>query len=278
MLTTIKLSGLFIYPVKSLAGIQVDRWPVSDTGFLYDRKWMLIDSDGNFLSQRKLPRMALIKTAIWQDRLKLTAPGMEAFSLPLEQQAGSIISSTVWQDQCNARHVSSEADEWFSRFLGLPCQLVFKPDDVIRPVDTRYARLTDQTAFSDGFPFLIISEASLDNLNAAMGLKFSMARFRPNLVVAGCTGYAEDTWREIRIGSIDFRLPKPCSRCAITTVDPDTAETGKEPLTTLNRSRKWQNAVYFGQNALHDQTGILAVDDEVTIHSFGPPQPPLSPI
>lgn len=278
MLTTIRLTGLFIYPVKSLAGIQVEQWPVSDTGFLYDRKWMLIDGNGNFLSQRKLHRMALIKTAIGQGRLKLNAPGMETFSIPLEQQDGNIINSTVWQDQCNARHVSNAADEWFSSFLGQPCQLVYKPDDVIRPVDTRYATLTDQTAFSDGFPFLIISEASLEALNAAMGISLTMHRFRPNLVVAGCAGYAEDSWREIRIGSIDFRLPKPCSRCAIPTVDPDTAETGKEPLATLSRIRKWQNAVYFGQNALHNQTGTLAVNDEVTVHTFGPPQPPLNPV
>ncbi|PPC90443.1 MAG: MOSC domain-containing protein [Methylobacter sp.] len=276
MLATITLTGLFIYPVKSLAGIQVEQWPVADTGFLYDRKWMLIDSDGNFLSQRKLPRMALIKTAIHQDRLRLSAAGMPAFDIALEPADGKLIPSTVWQDQCHARQVSKEADQWFSDFLQQPCQLVYKPDDVIRQVDSRYARLTDQTAFSDGFPFLIISEASLHALNTAMGIRLSMARFRPNLVIAGCADYAEDSWREIRIGDIDFRLPKPCSRCAITTIDTETAETGKEPLSTLSRTRKWQNAVYFGQNALHNQTGILTVNDEVTIHSFGPAQPPLS--
>jgi uncharacterized protein YcbX len=200
---------------------------------------------------------------------------MENLRLTLEPFDGEIINSTLWHDQCYARSVSTEADQWLSDYLKLNCRLVYQPDDQIRPVDPHYARPTDKVAFSDGFPFLIVSENSLAALNHQMQLNLSMARFRPNLVISGCPGYAEDSWRKIGIGGIDFRLPKPCSRCSIPTIDPDTAQAGKEPLTTLNRTRKWQNKVYFGQNALHDQCGHLSVGDTVSIKLTGANQPPL---
>jgi len=236
---------------------------------------MLIDNAGQFLSQRKLPSMALIKTALTDQQLILSAPGMEDLPLPLVADDGDIIVSTIWGDQCNARSVSNEADKWLSRFLNTDCRLVYQPDDAIRQVDQDYAQPPDQVAFSDGFPFLIISENSLASLNQAMGLDFSMARFRPNLVISGCPEYAEDQWREISIGEIGFRLPKPCSRCSVPTIDPETGQTGKEPLATLNRLRKWQNKVYFGQNALHNQCGKLTIDDIVEIKTSGPKQPPV---
>jgi uncharacterized protein YcbX len=269
------LSGIYIYPVKSLAGISASHWPVTETGLLHDRKWMLIDSNQQFLSQRKMPRMALIKTALTENDLILSAPDMENLVLPLMPADGEIINSTIWHDQCDALSVSSEADRWLSRFLNTDCRLVYQPDDVVRQVDPDYAHATDQVSFADGFPFLIISENSLVSLNHEMGLDLPMARFRPNLVIAGCPAYAEDSWREIRIGSIDFRLPKACSRCSVPTIDPETAQTGKEPLTTLNRVRNWQNKVYFGQNALHDQCGVLSIGDIVQVKLTGPNQPPI---
>lgn len=270
-----QLSGIFIYPIKSLGGFKVNHWRVTSTGLAYDRKWMLVDDDGLFLSQRKLPCMALIKTALAGNELGVSAPGMDRLTLPLHPADGEWVDVTVWHDRCRARAVSETADLWFSRFLGLNCRLVYLPEGSIRPVDPNYGSATDQTAFSDGFPFLLISENSLAVLNQEMGLNLQMKRFRPNLVISGCSGYEEDTWREIRIGEIDFRLPKPCSRCAVPTIDPDTAETGKEPLITLNRTRKWQNKVYFGQNALHDGCGVLTVGDRVQVKTAGPNQPPL---
>ncbi len=269
------LSEIIIYPVKSLAGISLTHWQVTKTGLQYDRQWMLIDEQGQFLSQRRLPKMALIKTALTSEHLMLFAPNQANLALSLTPTDGEIIESTIWHDHCAARHVSREADLWFSRFLDTDCRLVYLPDEVIRPVDSKYAQATDQAAFSDGFPFLLIGENSLVALNQAMQLDLSMTRFRPNLVIAGCPGYAEDSWREIRIGDIDFRLPKPCSRCTVPTIDPETAQTGKEPLTTLNRLRKWQNKVYFGQNAIHNQCGTLTVGDSVQIMLTGENQPPL---
>jgi uncharacterized protein YcbX len=269
------LSAITLYPVKSLAGISVSSWPLTKTGLQYDRKWMLIDNDGQFLSQRWLPRMALIKTALSGSHLILSASGIEDLSLPLTQTDGDIINSTIWHDQCAARSVSREADQWLSSFLNLDCRLVYQPDEMVRQVDPHYGKPSDIVAFSDGFPFLIISENSLVSLNREMQLNLPMSRFRPNLVISGCPGYAEDSWREISIGAIDFRLPKPCSRCAIPTIDPETAQSGKEPLRTLNRLRKWQNNVYFGQNALHNQCGILTVGDTVQVKVIGVKQPPI---
>ena len=269
------LSAITLYPVKSLAGISVTHWPVTKTGLLYDRKWMLIDEAAQFLSQRKLPKMALIKTALTETHLILSAPDMENLSLTLTPTGGAIISSTIWHDQCDARSVSREADQWLSQFLKQDCRLVYQPDEMIRQVDPHYANHNDTVAFADGFPFLIISENSLASLNQAMQLNLPMTRFRPNLVISGCPGYAEDSWREISIGAIDFRLTKPCSRCSVPAIDPETAQTGKEPLTTLSRIRKWENKIYFGQNALHNQSGTLSVGDTVQVKVTGTKQPPI---
>ncbi|CAA9890699.1 conserved hypothetical protein [Candidatus Methylobacter favarea] len=269
------ISEIFIYPVKSLSGISVPAWTVSETGLQYDRKWMIIDDAGQFLSQRVLPRMTLIKTALTDKSLILSAPGMENLALPLEPVDGQIIASTIWHDCCDARSVSQEADQWLSGFLSKSCRMVYQPSEMIRQVNLQYANAGDKVAFSDGFPFLIISENSLASLNRAMRLNLPMIRFRPNLVISGCDAYAEDCWREISIGAIDFRFPKPCSRCSVPTIDPETAQTGKEPLRTLNRIRKWNNKVYFGQNALHNQVGRLTLGDQVRVKLTGPNQPPL---
>ncbi len=270
------LSQIYVYPVKSLSGIQVSAWPVDKNGLQYDRKWMLIDEQQQFLSQRRLPKMALIKTRIEYDQLILSAPSQDDLVLALNPETGADIKVGIWRDECLAKSVSAAADVWLSEFLQTTCRLVYHPDDRQRQVDQRYASANDQTAFSDGFPFLIVSENSLNSLNQALPFAVSMARFRPNLVIADCDSYAEDHWRLIEINQIHFRLPKPCSRCSVPGIDPDTAISAKEPLATLSRLRKWENQVYFGQNALHDQAGQLAVGSTVNILKTGANQPPLA--
>lgn len=274
-MTSISLTEIHVYPVKSLSGIQVNQWPVSKNGLLYDRKWMLIDTNRQFLSQRTTPRMTLIKTTISSEHLILSAPGMPDLPLPLHPSGGEVIDSTIWHDQCAARSASIDADKWLSHFLDINCRLVYQPDELIRPVNPEFSNPSDQVSFADGFPFLIVSQESLNALNHEMQLNLPMIRFRPNLVVSGCASYEEDAWRKISIGNIGFRLTKPCARCSVPTIDPMTGKSGKEPLTTLNRTRKWQNKIYFGQNALHDQSGILRVGDSVLINSTGPQQPPI---
>lgn len=269
------ISQIYIYPVKSLSGIAVSQWPVDKNGLQYDRKWMLIDGQNQFLSQRRLARMALIKTSFQNDKLILSAHGQQDIGLDLHPTDGESITVGIWHDQCLAKTVALEVDAWLSRFLHTPCRLVYFPDDQQRIVDQRFAQPNDQTAFSDGFPFLIISENSLNALNQALENPVSMLRFRPNLVVSGCAAYAEDSWRQLKINDIDFRLPKPCSRCAVPGIDPETGISSKEPLATLSRLRKWENKIYFGQNALHGNTGTLTVGNPVRILDTAKAQPPL---
>lgn len=259
------LSDIFIYPVKSLAGICVESWDVVQTGLKYDRQWMLIDENGQFLSQRRLPKMALIQTCLTDSELILSVKDFADLHLPLEFDSDEIIKSTVWGDCCDGLHVSNEADAWLSDVLQTTCKLVYLSVQTKRGVDLKYATQTDRVAFSDGFPFLIISENSLNALNSQLENPVEMARFRPNLVISGCEAYAEDSWREIKIGNIEFRLPKPCSRCSVPAINPKTAEVGKEPLTTLNRLRKIDGKIYFGQNALHNQQGIITVGNRVSV-------------
>lgn len=269
------LSNIFIYPVKSLTGIEVTNWQVNEKGLLHDRKWMLIDSHNQFLSQRRMPKMALIKTQLTATELILSTATSGSISLAIEPQGGREIISTIWKDQCLSKTISKQADHWLSDFLEIECKLVYQPEHVTRPVDPQYAYKTDIVNFSDGFPFLITSQASLDTLNKAMDLKLPMQRFRPNLVISQCDSYVEDSWRKITINNIGFRLPKPCSRCPVPTINTETAKMGKEPLTTLSRLRKWNKKVYFGQNALHNNVGELSVNDLVEITQTGPKQPPL---
>ncbi|MGR9071913.1 MAG: MOSC domain-containing protein [Gammaproteobacteria bacterium] len=273
------LSEIYVYPVKSLSGIKVESWKVDEKGLEKDRKWMLVDRHGTFISQRQKPEMALISTALTTNSLILSAPGLSDLVIPIESPDGEEIHVSIWSDRCTARSVSKEADQWLQQFLHFDCSLVYQPDGAVRKVDARYASPDDQVRFSDGFPFLIVSENSLMALNSEMNQNLSIIRFRPNLVIRNCVPYAEDRWRNISIGAIRFRLPKPCSRCSVPAVDPKTARVDKEPLKTLNRLRKWKNKVYFGQNAIHSGIGLLSVGDQLVIHQTGPAQPPfLSPV
>ncbi|MBT0963372.1 MOSC domain-containing protein [Denitromonas iodatirespirans] len=259
------LEALYRYPVKSLAGESFGALEVDARGFRHDRHWMVVDPAGRFMTQREQARMALIGTHVTaQGELQLSAPGMPALSLPVRRDGGRI-AVDVWGDTVDAVPTDPAADAWLSAFLDTPCRLVHMADDGVRPVDPDFAGPQDQVGFADGFPFLLISQASLDDLNSRLDETLSMRRFRPNLVVAGCPPYAEDTWRVIRIGDIRFRVVKPCARCAIPTVDPDTGKRGKEPLRTLASFRRRGREVMFGQNLAHDGRGRLEVGMTVEV-------------
>jgi len=253
-----RLSQIWRYPVKSLRGNQLESADVDARGIRFDRHWMLVDGQGNFLSQRQLPRMVLVKTQVEDQGLRVSAPGMQDLMLPVASDGDDAVLVKVWRDECRAQTVDAQADGWFSEFLGRDCRLVSLPPGSVRQVDQDYARQGDQVGFADGFPFLLISQASLDDLNQRLPSPISMERFRPNLVISGCDAYAEDGWRRIRIGDLVFRVVKPCSRCVIPTIDPDTGRRqGDEPLKTLLHYRKQGNKVMFGQNLLHDGIGSL---------------------
>ncbi|MCH9699398.1 MAG: MOSC domain-containing protein [Gammaproteobacteria bacterium] len=262
----IVVSELYIYPVKSLAGIALQEATLEQTGFHYDRRWMVVTADGQFLTQRTHPHMALVKTSLADQTLRLSKVGFDDCLVAPETTQTKHFSVTVWNDTVEANHVSDQVDEWLSEAIGESCHLVCFPNDVQRQVSHVNARSDDVTAFSDGFPLLLISQGSLDDLNSRLDETIPMQRFRPNIVVTGCEPFAEDDWQLIDIAGIGMRITKPCSRCAMTTVDPETGQyTGKEPLRTLSTYRRQGNKVMFGQNVLHDQPGRIGVGDQLRL-------------
>ncbi len=263
-----KLSEIWIYPVKSLPGIKLESAQINSRGLEFDRHWMLVDEQGQFMSQRRSVTMALIHVTLETDALQFEFEGKNTLRIPYRHNTGGTMSVTVWKDTLKANLVSEQADGWFSDVLKMPVHLVSMADSVVRRVDPGYAGETDQTGFSDGFPFLLLSRESIDDLNKRIDdaeNPMEVRRFRPNLVVSGCAPYAEDDWLKIRIGNIGFRVVKPCSRCVITTINPDTASKSDEPLRTLNSYRKRGRQVYFGQNLLHYAVGRLSIGDELEV-------------
>ncbi len=255
-MTQIRVSELAIYPVKSLAQLSMDQLRVERTGFAFDRRWMVVDEDGLMITQRKKARMSLIQPQPYDKGLRLQASDMPDLNVFCASDSPRR-SVTVWDDSCMALDCGDEAGAWLSRFLDIRCRLVFFPEDEVRQVDPTYAQPGDRTAFSDGFPILLISQASLDDLNRRLARPVDMRRFRPNLVVSGCEPFAEDNWKQIRIGGIIFRIVKPCSRCVIPNIDPDTAEKSAEPTRTLSRFRLQDKKILFGQNVIAESQGEL---------------------
>lgn len=263
-MTQIEVSELAIYPVKSLGQMAVNSVRVGRFGFELDRRWMVVDADGHMITQRKKSRMCLIQPRVSGNSLWLHASDMPDIEV-LCSPDSSRRPVTVWEDQCLALDCGDEIAEWLSQFLNMECRLVFFPDDEIRQVDPVYAEPGDRTAFSDGFPVLLISQASLNDLNRRLAAPVSMRRFRPNLVVAGCEPFAEDKWKKIRIGEITFRIAKPCSRCVIPNIDPETAEKSAEPNRTLSSFRRRDNKIFFGQNVIADNQGKLELGMSIEI-------------
>ena len=262
---SIRLTGLNIYPIKSARGIPLDASVVDQFGLQHDRRWMVVDESGVFLSQRSHPRLALVVPSIHDQWLQVDGPGMATLRTPLYPENTVAARVTVWKDSCSATWVGEPAADWFSQLLGCPCTLVHMADQVVRPANPAFAPVGTRVSFADAFPFLLISEESLADLNGRLSVPLPMNRFRPNLVVAGGEPYAEDAWRNVEIGRIRLRVVKPCERCVVTTTDQATAERGKEPLRTLATYRKVNGEVMFGQNAVHENTGRLRVGDTLTI-------------
>lgn len=261
------LSDIYVYPIKSLGGIRLEAAEVEERGLQYDRRWMLVDDAGVFLTQRKLAEMALLRVALLPDGLQVTHRHKDLYPLhiPYENRGLSSTLVTVWDDICFAYFVSREANRWFSEALGTSCRLVYMPDNSIRLIDPNYAKHGEKTSFSDGFPFLLASQASLDDLNRRLEQPLPMNRFRPNFVVTGSEPFAEDAWKTIRVGSVMFYAPKPTARCLVTTTDQDTAVRGAEPLRTLSSFRKKENKILFGQNLIGLSTGKVRVGDPVRV-------------
>jgi MOSC domain-containing protein len=262
----VRVAALYRYPIKSCAGTRLEAGVVGRRGFAGDRALMLVDPEGRFLTQRERPRLALIAPRLEGETLTIEAPGMPPLTV-VATNDGPRAKVVVWRDRCAAIDQGDAAADWFGDFLGAPCRLARMDAAFVRRVDGRYARRPDdQTGFADGYPFLLISAASLDDLNGRLASPLAMNRFRPNIVVTGCPPYAEDRWRRIRIGPVVFDLVKPCARCVITTTDQATAERGQEPLRTLATYRRRRDGkVLFGQNLVHEGEGVIRAGDAVEI-------------
>jgi len=262
----LKVSALSIHPVKSLGAIALDSVQIDHLGLKGDRRWMVVDETGVMRTQRQLPRMTLVHTELIGDCLRLSAPGCNDLNV---EPAGDSerLQVKVWDDQCAAIDCGNEAAVWLSLFLGEPSRLVYFPGNELRQVDTHFANVGERTAFSDGFPILLISQPSLDDLNSRLDSPVTMRRFRPNLVIAGCEPYAEDGWRQLRVGGITLRIVKPCSRCVIPTIDLETGEKGVEPIKTLAGYRMRENKIFFGQNVIAEGEGRIEVGMSVELLS-----------
>jgi uncharacterized protein YcbX len=268
-LAMLRLSALYRYPLKSGKGETLAQISLDKLGLDGDRRWMLVDeASGRFLTQRAVAQMSQL-SALWnaQGGLTLAAPDHAPINVALPGSAAQLRGVTIWRDTLRVPDAGDEAAAWVSEFIGKPTRLVQVPLDRARTTQAGYGKDDDQVAFADGFPLLLIGQASLEELSQRVGRPLEMLRFRPNLVIEGSEAYAEDGWKRIRIGEVEFRVVKPCSRCILTTIDPQTGERSddREPLATLQQYRSQADGAMFGQNLVNDSNGRLEVGMPVEI-------------
>lgn len=265
------LSEINIYPIKSLGGISLKGSVVENRGLQLDRRWMLVDEKNNFLTQRENPLMATVKTEILKNGLGVSSDN-ETLEIPLETNLEETVSVKIWSSRCRARVYERKFNEWFSNILQKHCKLVLMPEETRRRVNYFYAvHQDDAVSFADGYPVLLACESSLADLNSRLEMPVPMNRFRPNLVVSGADAFAEDGWKQIKIGTVIFHVVKPCGRCVMTTVDQTSGEKhGAEPLKTLATyripKRSIKKKILFGQNLIAENSGeILNIGDAVEV-------------
>jgi uncharacterized protein YcbX len=259
------VSELWVYPVKSMAGTSLTVAEVADRGFADDRRWMVVDASGRFMSQRKHPRMARIHPTVDATHLSLEAPGAPSLRLRRDQTWPWEGPAQVWQTRCAAVSMGAAAAAWLSRYLETTCTLVYMPDASRRGVDHASAGPADLVGFADQFPFLLTLEASLADLNGRLAAPVPMARFRPNIVVAGGGAFAEDDWQRLQVGDVAFDVVKPCARCVIVDTDQVTGERHHDVLEPLSRYRRRGKGVIFGQNLIHRGRGAVSVGAPVRV-------------
>ncbi|HMS43662.1 MAG TPA: MOSC domain-containing protein [Pyrinomonadaceae bacterium] len=265
------LSEINIYPIKSLKGISLKEAKIERRGLEFDRRWMLIDENNKFLTQREFPKMATIETEIKENGLQVSN-GAEKLIVPFEIEENSTEKVKIWQNKCAAKINEKPINEWFSEILGANIRLALMPEETQRKVNYFYAvQKDDHVSFADAYPFLLIGESSLEDLNSRLEKPLPMNRFRPNLVVSGAESFAEDGWKKIKIGAAIFHIVKPCARCVMTTIEQNTGEKqGVEPLKTLATfripKRSLKKKILFGQNLIAENAGeILRVGDKIEV-------------
>ena len=267
------LASVHIYPLKGCRAVDLDQAVVEPWGLAGDRRWLLVDADGQFITQREHPALARLVVR-YGDGADIAVSSDGFPSLPVAAPVGrpELLKVTVWRSTVLAAAAGPEADAWFSGYLGQPVRLVWLDDPTRRAVDPEFAADGDVVSFADGFPLLLTSVGSLDQLGrwlAADGDRpVPMNRFRPNVVVSGFEPWDEDRWRRIRIGSVSFRVAKPCGRCIVTTTDQATGERGRQPLRMLARHRRFGKSLVFGQNIIPDSPGLIRVGDPLEVTEY----------
>ncbi len=256
------LSEINIYPIKSLGGISLQSAVVEERGLKYDRRWVLVDESNTFFTQRDFPEMALLKVSILDDGLKIQHKTklIEPLLVPFNFNHSKKDNVVIWDDTVIGEFYNSQIDDWFSEILGIKCHLVKMPESTKRVVDQKYAE-NKIVSFADAYPFMIIGQSSLDDLNSRMEKPLPMNRFRTNFVFTGGKPFEEDNWKKFKVGDVEFEAVKPCARCVITTTNQETAERLHEPLFTLSKYRKFDNKVMFGMNLVSKSTGMVKVGD-----------------
>ncbi|HTE31828.1 MAG TPA: MOSC N-terminal beta barrel domain-containing protein [Chryseolinea sp.] len=263
----LKLTQIWIYPIKSLGGIPLTEAKVMGKGLQHDRRWMLVDSDDVFLTQRDHPLMALFKLTIDEEKITITYKGDQAY-LPLTQSINAVQRAVrIWDDVIMAYEVSDALTNWFTERMGMECHLMAFPEANPRQVDPDRVQPCEHVSLADAYPFMIIGQSSLDDLNKRLVEPVSIKRFRPNFVFTGGEAYEEDLWKDFTIGPNKFSGVKPCARCVLTTVDPETGSKGTEPLRTLATYRKRNNKIFFGQNVVARERAFIRVGDVIRLDS-----------
>jgi len=265
------LSEINIYPIKSLGGISLKSSTVEACGLQFDRRWLLIDEKNNFLTQRNFSKMATVNVEVLKNGLRVSENGNE-MNIPFEPNTNEAASVKIWSSRCRAKVYEKETNDWFSNVLQTDCKLVLMPEETRRKVNYFYAVHKDDTvSFADAYPYLLIGESSLEDLNSRLENPVPMNRFRPNFVVSGTEAFAEDKWKQIKIGACVFHVVKPCGRCVITTIDQASGEKQSvEPLKTLASyripKRSIKKKILFGQNLIAENAGdVVKIGDKVEV-------------
>jgi uncharacterized protein YcbX len=264
------LDSVHIYPLKGCTAVDLDEAAVEPWGLAGDRRWLLVDADCRFISQREHPELARLVVSYGEGAdITASSDGYPSLRVTAPVDLPELLKVTVWRSTVLAAGAGPEADAWFSAYLGEPARLVYLDDPTRRAVDPDYGADGDTVSFADGYPLLLTSAASLDQLGQWLtdngDQPVPMNRFRPNVVVSGYEPWDEDRWRRIRIGDVSFRVAKPCGRCVVTTTDQTTGERGRQPLRMLAARRRFGKSMVFGQNLIPDSPGLIRVGDPVEV-------------
>ena len=254
---------LYIYPIKSLAGISVESAQAEEMGFENDRRWMLIDEENQLITQREHPELSQFYPKIKEDKIAISHQD-STHEFFIGESINEPIFSKVWDDESKVVEVNKATSRWFSKELGFGCKLVKIINKGDRKHNSSRLNQTLDVSLADAYPYLLIGSESLDQLNEKLKEKITMQRFRPNIVISTVVAHEEDFFDTFQIGNLKFKNAKPCGRCVMVNNNPQTASVSKEPLKTLSTYRTSNNNVYFGTNILCLNEGKIAVGDTLS--------------